>query len=474
MTKLGAALLAWMAVHLFAALISAFLFVRRRQLEQGAYTFIALSLAGYCYGAALVTNAMDPSEAAWGQTIEYCFGTATFVAYAIFGNALVGRPTRSLIRLLMPAAAIVIPCTAAGLLVDPAVGIEIQFELPWAYPYRDAGLTPMTWAAGAAALAFGIWVIVELSRSWNEHREIRILTCAVALTVLGWTHDIAIRGFGIGCVYMTEHLSSLGGLLVSYLLLHRFALTATTLSTRTLELRHRYDELQHVQGELVRKEQLAAVGELSAVIAHEVRNPLAVLKTAAAGLRKDGIGSEDRGTLLGVLDEETDRLNRLVRDLLAYARPVEPQLTDISVDELVSRSIDAARSIVASVGHEPDIDTSGLTGRVRGDKDLLERVIAQIVSNAIEAMPDGGTLTVRSEVIPMGSESGVAIHFEDTGEGMDTLVRERAVDPFFTTRPTGTGLGLAIVERIVKAHGGTVEIQSSDHGSTVSVLLPGH
>ena len=100
-------------------------------------------------------------------------------------------------------------------------------------------------------------------------------------------------------------------------------------------------------------------------------------------------------------------------------------------------------------------------------------MFANIVANAMQAMPEGGVLTVRGEPVEIEGGPGIAVRFMDTGEGMDTLVRARARDPFFTTKSSGTGLGLAIVERIVKAHGGTVMLQSSgQEGSTVSITLP--
>lgn len=473
MNLLAAIQVGWFAVHVFAALISVFLYLRRRQLEYLAYTCIAVSLAGYCAGAAILTDALEENAAAVGQNLEYCCSAITFVAYALFGYATVGRPAGVLVRTLIPVALVMLPMMGAGLLVDPAIATAPT----GGFDYRDAGLAPSTYVGGAVAITFGIWVLFELGRGFRRSRESRVLAGAVALTLAGWVHDISMRAFGFESVYLTEHLGSLGGLLVSYLLLDRFADTAKALRRRTLELRHRYDELRHVQEELVRKEQLAAVGELSAVIAHEVRNPLAILRNAAAGLRKETIGEDDRATLLAVLDEETDRLNRLVRDLLAYARPVEPQLAQLELATLVRRAVDAAGTVMSHVGFEPDVDMARLAGHIDGDKDLLERVFAQIIANAMQAMPDGGTLTVESEPCPMPSgpregQPAIAISFEDTGEGMDTLVRSRAVDPFFTTRPSGTGLGLAIVQRIVKAHGGVVDLQSTSEGSRVSIYLP--
>ncbi|MCB9612577.1 MAG: hypothetical protein H6722_09020 [Sandaracinus sp.] len=164
-----------------------------------------------------------------------------------------------------------------------------------------------------------------------------------------------------------------------------------------------------------------------------------------------------------------------MRDLLAYARPVEPQWSRLPVRELVERSVDLARRDQSSlVGVEVEVQVFAEGGEViEGDRDLLERVFGHLVQNALQAMPHGGRLVVRTEARDLDGDAGVAVHFQDTGEGMDTLVRARAVDPFFTTKARGTGLGLAIVERIVKAHGGQLELlKGSDGGSDVTLLLP--
>lgn len=228
-----------------------------------------------------------------------------------------------------------------------------------------------------------------------------------------------------------------------------------------------------MQEELVRKEQLAAVGELSAVIAHEVRNPLAIMKNAAAGLRRSALADDDRTTLVDILDEETDRLNRLVRDLLAYARPVTLKGNPVDVGEIVQESIEAGTRGKEIHGVSIELSLSNGPRTVHCDRELLVRALANVVENALQAMPAGGMLSVESSDASVSGRPAISLVFRDTGEGMDTLVRTKARDPFFTTRATGTGLGLAIVERVVRTHGGRIEIESTaGEGTKVSVLLP--
>ncbi len=252
---------------------------------------------------------------------------------------------------------------------------------------------------------------------------------------------------------------------------HELEKRTRELRTRTRELRRSYEELRAAQEELVKKEQLAVVGELAAVIAHEVRNPLAIIGNAVAGLRKQGISREDHETLLAILDEEASRLNRLVGDLLRYARPVNVQRQQFSLEDLVERALGLLKTDGKAIKVSLEVECH--EGRIWGDANLLRQVFDNLVDNAVQAMGAAGTLTVRLRATTEEGVDGVAVDIIDTGEGMDTQVRSRARDPFFTTRPSGTGLGLAIVDRIVDAHGGIFSIDSrSGEGTTVTVFLP--
>jgi signal transduction histidine kinase len=219
----------------------------------------------------------------------------------------------------------------------------------------------------------------------------------------------------------------------------------------------------------VRTEQLAALAELSAVVAHEVRNPLAILGNAVASLRRSTLTEADRGTLLDILEEENTRLNGLVSDLLCFGRPVRVKREEICLRDVVDAALESVdRSAVALEVEEPV-----RVGHLWGDATLLRRAVESLLTNAVQAMNGGGTLSiVLLEAIESGV-TGVRLTVRDSGEGMDTGVRKRAKDPFFTTRPSGMGLGLAIVERIMSAHGGLVRIESkAGEGTSVHVFLP--
>src|SRR6185369_11552174 len=204
---------------------------------------------------------------------------------------------------------------------------------------------------------------------------------------------------------------------------------------------------------------------------------------AVAGLRRREIGHEDRETLLVILQEESSRLNRLVGDLLRYARPVNVQRQLISVRDVVDRAMFS----VPKDDVPTEIVVEGEPPPIWGDPALLRQVFDNLVDNAVQAM-NGGTVNgssgssatsgvyklsiVIAAAVREGVD-GVKVDVRDNGEGMDNHVRSRAKDPFFTTRPSGTGLGLAIVDRIVDAHDGEISIASqSGEGTTVSVFLP--
>ena len=173
--------------------------------------------------------------------------------------------------------------------------------------------------------------------------------------------------------------------------------------------------------------------------------------------------------LLSILEEETSRLNRLVSDLLSYARPITPQRRRLLLLDLLQQT--AAR--VDSEGADISCDETSARGQVWGDPDLLRQVFDNLVINAVQATGQGGAVVLAVRPQTRKGRDGYVVTITDDGEGMDTTIRNRAKDPFFTTRPTGTGLGLAIVGRIVDAHGGEMTFDSrAGEGTTVSVFLP--
>jgi signal transduction histidine kinase len=243
------------------------------------------------------------------------------------------------------------------------------------------------------------------------------------------------------------------------------------------ELRASLEELATAQRELVRRERLAAVGELSASVAHEVRNPLGVIANAVATLTRMARPELDSPTweLLGAMGEEVQRLDLLITGLVDFAQPLEPCLLPQPLAPVVEGALEAAlhseprpSGLQVTRALDPSLPEALL------DAQLLHRALNHLFLNALQAMPAGGSLRV--ELTHANEQPGpphARITISDTGPGIPPEVMKRLFDPFFTTKALGTGLGLPIVRGIVEAHRGQVEVQSMPgKGTTFSLLLP--
>ena len=229
------------------------------------------------------------------------------------------------------------------------------------------------------------------------------------------------------------------------------------------------------------RDRLAALGEMAAGLAHEIRNPLGAIKGAAQYLHPRETAGHD-GELLSVIVEEVDRLNGVVTEFLDYSRPVKSQLAPTDVNEVVARTVKLLQSQGVREGIAIELRLSADMPPAIGDAEQLKHVFINLALNAIQAMPRGGTLTILT-VEPAWRFADVArklrgpdlveIRFRDTGEGISPEARDRIFIPFYTTKEKGTGLGLAIVQRIVKAHNGSISVDSEPgHGTEFVVRLP--
>jgi signal transduction histidine kinase len=238
------------------------------------------------------------------------------------------------------------------------------------------------------------------------------------------------------------------------------------------DLRQSYRHLEHAQAELVRHERLAALGELAAVMAHEVRNPLGVIFNSLTTLKKRTASSPDAALLLGIVGEEADRLNRIVGDLLDFARPYEAERAPIELEPVVASAIDAAtKATTAQCKVVTKFD--GELPRFVVDGHLVRQALINLVMNAIQAMPKGGTVTVTVSADSREGQSLARIEVADEGIGISPQTEKHMFQPFFTTKATGTGLGLAVVKRIVDAHHGEISVRSAmGGGTTFTVMLP--
>jgi signal transduction histidine kinase len=234
------------------------------------------------------------------------------------------------------------------------------------------------------------------------------------------------------------------------------------------------EELKKAQEALVKRERLAALGELASVIAHEVRNPLGAIFNSLGALRKMVTLQGEAALLFEILQEEATRLNRIVVDLLDWVRPLQPMLHPQSLAPVVEGALRAAER-----GIQPGNTKADVTLKVAPnmpltmiDDQLFHLALVNVLSNSLQAMPRGGKLTVEVGTVIRGDQTWAAISVTDTGTGISPEVVSRIFEPFFTTRASGTGLGLALVKRIVESHGGVVEVESQpDRGATFTIRL---
>ncbi|RKH26710.1 GAF domain-containing protein [Corallococcus praedator] len=235
-----------------------------------------------------------------------------------------------------------------------------------------------------------------------------------------------------------------------------------------------YAELAATRAEMVKRERLAALGELSAIVAHEVRNPLGVIFNAVASLRRILKPEGDAAMLLDIVGEESDRLNRMVGALLDYTRPRNPVLQPEDLLRVLQDSVEAAkvqggaeRPVRISSEVEPGMPP------VLIDRRLIRQAILNVAVNAIQSMPHGGEVQVKARRETHGGREQLRIDVMDQGPGIPAELLHRVFEPFFTTKAQGTGMGLAVVKRILEDHRGEIAVESvPGRGTTFIFRLP--
>jgi signal transduction histidine kinase len=239
------------------------------------------------------------------------------------------------------------------------------------------------------------------------------------------------------------------------------------------DLKRSYDQLARTQAELVRHERLAALGELAAVMAHEVRNPLGVIFNSLTTLKRLLKPTGDSEMLLNMVGEEADRLNRIVGDLLDFVRPFDLAKKPIAIEPVVTSAVHAAAQSLASANVRVATEFPRELPAFPADAHLLKQALVNLVVNAVQAMPRGGVVVVRAHMEPRPEGAWLRIEVQDDGVGLTPRAAEKMFQPFFTTKATGTGLGLAVVKRIVDGHQGEITATANEgRGTTFTVRLP--
>jgi signal transduction histidine kinase len=235
------------------------------------------------------------------------------------------------------------------------------------------------------------------------------------------------------------------------------------------EVEKRTAQLKAAQAKLVEQERLVAIGEFAATIVHEIRNPLT---TTIMGLKyfKKTVLTEAAQERLSLALSEAYRLEKLLGEILLYAKPQVLQLSELDVNEFISELLASIREMPEALSRHIEFTPTLSPVKILGDRDKLKQVFINIVRNACEAVSDGDTIQWQVE---NSSPSNVCINVCNTGEPIPPEVLPKLTQPFFSTKPNGTGLGLAITKRILNAHGGELSIQSNPTiGTKVSVKLP--
>lgn len=266
------------------------------------------------------------------------------------------------------------------------------------------------------------------------------------------------------------------------MLVNRFVVENRKQVKRYQELSQTLEEtnkqLRRAEAEARRSERLAALGQMSAGLAHEIRNPLGVIKGSAEILSQKLTGAQPLAAeLAGYISSEVDRLNALVARFLDFARPMRIEARPHQISAIVDRALDSVEHQLPNAGVRVERDYAPGLPSLMVDEQLCERVFINLIQNAFQAMDgDQGAaearlrLAIRAENV--SDHKGVDVIVEDTGPGVKHELREQIFNPFFTSKKDGVGLGLAIVAKILDEHGGTIRLEESPRGARFRVFIP--
>jgi signal transduction histidine kinase len=270
----------------------------------------------------------------------------------------------------------------------------------------------------------------------------------------------------------------LGGALGGGLLLYLSLFAIVRRAARKID--EQQEHLLKMQSELVASQRMAAVGEMAAAVAHGIGNPLSSIRAAAQVALLDSATSDGtdpnnktKENLQNIM-QQVDRVQKRMQGLLNFAKPLEPRPVAVEVNTILHDVVDTLlpRFSHAQVNSKLDLDTD--LPNVICDANHLEQALMVLVTNALEATPKGGTVTIRTKFSAAhGDGNSVHVSIEDTGEGITVENRERVFEPFFTTKPYGTGIGLPLAKKFVERNGGRIVIaDGSSAGTKIEVTLP--
>ncbi len=234
-------------------------------------------------------------------------------------------------------------------------------------------------------------------------------------------------------------------------------------------MEHRARERIRLEEQLARAKHLSALGEMTATISHEIRNPLGIIKSSAELLKKKMDKLETNNALPEIIVEESARLNDIITDFLNYARPHQPDLRRTQIEDIVDKILQYLELELVQRRIDVIRDFENPLPAVAVDADMLHQAMLNLLLNALQAMDSDGRLEIRIK----GFDQDVQIEIVDSGPGIDNAIIEKIWDPFFTNKEKGTGLGLGIVQNIIEAHNGKIHLENADFGGArVLITLP--
>ena len=227
--------------------------------------------------------------------------------------------------------------------------------------------------------------------------------------------------------------------------------------------------LEETYQEMIQQKAMADVGQFAFTVAHEIKNPLGIIKGALDVVKKPEIEHNTRETMIRYMEEEILRLDRIIQDFLNFSKPRKPVFRDVDLVSMVEALVEKNRIDWEVRGVSLHMESSSSSCNVLADEDYLAQALLNIVLNACEACGDHGDVWIRVAC----SENEWSVEVEDTGTGMDEDELQRITEPFFTTKSSGTGLGMALVDRVVKLHGGDILFSRNVFGGlTVRITAP--
>ncbi len=235
------------------------------------------------------------------------------------------------------------------------------------------------------------------------------------------------------------------------------------------QLRKVNQELQDSFEQLRRADRLSAIGQLSASLAHEIRNPLGSIEGAVDILDRASGTDEKHREFLSIIKKECQRVSRLLTNLLDFAKPRQPRIDAVNVRHVIEAVVSLAGHTAerGAVGLETDIAPD--LDMIEGDPEQIQQVVLNLTLNAMQAMPEGGTIRLAAR--QQGTE--ILIEIVDEGQGINEADVDRIFDPFYTTKQSGTGLGLSVAHQIISQHHGSIKVRrNAERGMSFTVVLP--